>query len=350
MKKKIFDFENKNEVINFLNIVIEFKLTIFKIILFFCIIGLVIGFISPNLYTATSTFLPQTSKSESLNSIGGLAALAGLDLGSASSSSDIPASLYPNVLYSIPFKREILMSKIFINSDSITYKDYLLNQKNGFFYNLRKRIFKEEFKIESESQPTAPSNSIIKLTEDEIKTVNMLEDIVLIETNEKVGYVSLKVIDKDPFVAAQIAKNIEQKLQNKIIDFRIQNSKSLYNFTEEQLEIKKNDFFRVQEELAYFVDRNQNVTSSGYLIKLNRLQAEFDLANTIYSELAKQKEQAAIQLNKDTPIFTIIEEVSIPNEKSSPNRLLLIIIFGLIGLVVSIFYILLKKGFFNNYI
>jgi uncharacterized protein involved in exopolysaccharide biosynthesis len=63
------------------------------------------------------------------------------------------------------------------------------------------------------------------------------------------------------------------------------------------------------------------------------LQAEFDLVNTVYSELAKQKEQAAIQLSKDTPTFSVLDPVKVPKEKTGPKKSLYVLGTFFIGLI-----------------
>jgi len=46
-------------------------------------------------------------------------------------------------------------------------------------------------------------------------------------------------------------------------------------------------------------------------------------------------EQAKIQVKKDTPVFTIIEPVTVPSEKSKPNRLMILFIWFFLGGVVG---------------
>lgn len=70
--------------------------------------------------------------------------------------------------------------------------------------------------------------------------------------------------------------------------------------------------------------------------ELQRLEAEYNFAFNIYTELAKQLEQAKLQVSKDTPVFSIIEPVTVPAEKSAPKRPLILIIFTFIGLVVAL--------------
>ena len=59
--------------------------------------------------------------------------------------------------------------------------------------------------------------------------------------------------------------------------------------------------------------------------------------------MASQVEQAKLQVNKDTPVFTTIKPVTIPYERSAPKRSQIVIIFGLLGFVLSCGYVLVKE-------
>ncbi len=49
------------------------------------------------------------------------------------------------------------------------------------------------------------------------------------------------------------------------------------------------------------------------------LTNEYNLTYSVYSELAKQMEQAKIAVNETTPILTIVEPVVVPIERSKPK-------------------------------
>jgi len=59
------------------------------------------------------------------------------------------------------------------------------------------------------------------------------------------------------------------------------------------------------------------------------------LIYSVYSELAKQLEQAKIQVKQDTPVFTIIEPISVPIKKSKPNRPMILLIWLFLGGVLG---------------
>jgi len=63
------------------------------------------------------------------------------------------------------------------------------------------------------------------------------------------------------------------------------------------------------------------------------------LAFSVYGEIAKQLENAKIRVKEDTPIFSIIEPVTIPLEKSKPRRVLILMIWFFLGGVFGICWI-----------
>ena len=124
--------------------------------------------------------------------------------------------------------------------------------------------------------------------------------------------------------------------------FISQSARNNLDFIKRQYEIKKQEFEEIQDSIAIFKDQNLNITSTLYQNQLTRLQSQFTVISTVFQELAGQVEQAKIQVNKDTPIFTIIEPVSVPLERSKPKRAMMIIIGALLGSMFSVGWVLVK--------
>jgi uncharacterized protein involved in exopolysaccharide biosynthesis len=307
----------------------------------FAIFGGIIGFLTPATYTASSTFLPQTSQLGGglSGSLGGLASLAGINLNAPMAGGEIPPTMYEKVLASEPFKKRLLAANIVIEGDSLEYGTYLANQPSSVLGSIKEYTLGLPSKIiEAISGGTkevgeAANGGLKTLTDDEYELHKDLEGKITLTADKKEGVVSISVIDGDPLVAAQIAQVTETALQDWIIEHKIKNAKAQYDFIERQFEAKQKEFYSIQEQLANYTDRNQNVLAASYLTRLDRLQAEFDLVNTVYSELAKQKEQAAIQLSKDTPTFSVLDPVKVPKEKTGPKKSLYILGTFFIGLV-----------------
>ena len=132
-------------------------------------------------------------------------------------------------------------------------------------------------------------------------------------------------------------------MQKKIIEFKVKSSKELLDFTTNQYNEKKNAFEKLQDQRAVFVDKNINISSTLFQNKLSRIESELNIAQTVVQQLASQVEQAKLQVNKDTPVFTTINPVTVPFEKSAPKRSLTVIIFLFLGFVLSSGYILIRE-------
>jgi uncharacterized protein involved in exopolysaccharide biosynthesis len=332
---------------------------ILTIAFIFAILGGIVGFLIPATYTATSKFLPQTSQANGglSGSLGGLASLAGINLGSGvGGGGEITPALFATVLASSPFQKRILDSKISVNGDSITYRTYLENQPSSGLSTIQKytiglpgTILSLFSKTKLSTASVVDSLGLVPLADKEYSLRNSLPAKINLTNDDKIGYISLSVVEGDPLIAAQVAKVTEEILQDWIIEYKIKNAKAQYDFIEKQFQNKQKEFFSIQEQLANYTDRNQNVLAASYLTRLDRLQAEFDLVNTVYSELAKQKEQAAIQLNKDTPTFSVLDPVKVPKEKTGPKKLIYILGAFFIGLICAVGWALGKKPFKEFY-
>ena len=343
-KNKHYD-EDSLDLIELFSKLWNRKNSIIKTTLIFSLFGFILSLSLSNIYTASSTFYPHYEKSDfsQSSSLKNLAGLAGIDLGSESLE-NVPPTLYPNIIASPLFKIEILDSKISLNGNELTYREYLINKKDQFIF---KKILLYPINFISKLFPKNKAEiniEILQLSDEEFDLHELLSDNILIELNDMEGFLELSVKDYNPIVASQIAKTANEILQKNIIDFKLKNLNDTYNFVSSQLEIAKKNFYQLQDSLALFNDRNINIKSDLFFNQYSRIESEYIISKNIYNELALNKEKSAIEVKKNTPIFTIIKPVVIPNKKSEPIRGLIIIIFSTLGFFGSSIYILIKSS------
>ena len=259
--------------------------------------------------------------------------MAGIDLGSSSTGGDIPPQLYPKIVSSIPFHLEILGTVINWENGNGRYGDYL--HKDIDDSSSLDIINLNSLGIEPDGKDVWNISELVH------SLIEKSKSNIKIETNRD-GYVKISVNDKEPHVAAQIAKAAEQALQQRIIDYKIASTELLYEFTRNQWLQKRAEFYGIQDSLARFSDKNQNITSSYAQNERKRLETRYDILNSVYSELWSQKEQTALQLKRDTPIFTIIDPVIVPNRKSSPQRFAIVLLISSLAFVFSASYFFIK--------
>ena len=77
------------------------------------IIGLVIAFSIPKEYTTTVKLMPETNNTASkMGNLGGLAAMAGIDINSGNSQDAISPEVYPDIVHSTPFLLELFPQEV----------------------------------------------------------------------------------------------------------------------------------------------------------------------------------------------------------------------------------------------
>ncbi|MDB0043220.1 Wzz/FepE/Etk N-terminal domain-containing protein [Flavobacteriaceae bacterium] len=342
--------EDEIDLIKLFKKVYDEKKLILKVALFAVFFGIVYALFQPNEFTSSTTFIPQLSSGIKTggSSLGGLASLAGINLGGMESSSEFPPTLYPQVVESVGFKLDMLNSIVNLNDEEILVRDYFSNQ--GFSFSILDIIKKYTIGLPSlvlsffNSQDVAPSKSEIYSVKQEDKNLfNHISGAMSLSINDKEGFITISFTNTDKSIAAQLTQITQNLLQEKIIEFKNQSSNEMLEFAIKQYEENKNTYEKLQDERAIFVDKNINISSSLFQNKLDRIESEVNISESIVQQLASQVEQAKLQVNKDTPVFTTIQPVTIPFERSAPNRSLLVIVFGFFGIVVSVGYVLVKE-------
>ena len=319
---------------------------VIKTTILFAFLGVILALVSPTKYTASSTFVPQSSKGQTNSSLGGLASLAGINLSAIMSNDpqEISPSLYPQIAESIPYRLALLDATLESNT---SFRDYILAQSGGVaILPLLKKytiglpgLLRNKQTDNNENLDT----SLFQMTEKDKGLFEFLAQVVSIEVDDEEGLVSLSVELSDRIVAAQLAQAATELLQNYIIAFKSESARNNLDFINRQYESKQQEFEQIQDSIAVFKDQNLNITSTLYQNQLTRLESKFVVVSSVFQELAGQVEQAKIQVNKDTPIFTIIEPVSVPLERSSPKRTRMVIIWIFLGGVLSVGWVLVKS-------
>ena len=342
--------EDEIDLIELLKKVYLKKKFILKTSILAALFGIVYALFQPNEFTSSTTFIPQLSSGVKSggSSLSGLASLAGINIGSMESSSEFPPSLYPQVVNGIPFKLDLLSSNINLNGKEILVKDYFSNQ--GSSLNILGTIKKYTIGLPSlllgsfNAQDVAPSKSeIYSVSQEDQALFYAIEGVLSLSINDKEGFITISFTDNDKNIAAQITQIAQTLLQKKIIEFKNKSSKEMLDFAMKQYSEKKTSYEKLQDERAVFVDKNINISSSLFQNKLSRIESEVNISASIVQQLASQVEQAKLQVNKDTPVFTTIKPVTIPFERSAPKRSQIVLIFGFLGLVLSCGYVIVKE-------
>lgn len=324
---------NTNEInlVDLIKKLIKSRKLILYSSLIFSLIGVLVAFISPIKYSSNTVFIPQNQEVSS-SSLSGVASLVGINLGGGSYGTEIPLSIYPQILESVKFKR-LLLDKVIDEKNDFTLKSFIID-----YYSIKKDDDED--------------SSGLVMTKLEEECFEILSDEILsVSVNQKDGFVSIDAKLSVADYSARVAKFSREILQKIIIENKIESARQNLIFSEKQLIEKKIEFDELQSKLAYFSDSNLNAVNSFVINEKDKLEAEFQIINSVVTELSKQVEQAKLQVTKDTPVFSTIREAVIPNNRTSPKRTQLVLSFGLFGFISSCVCVIifepLKKLFEN---
>ena len=325
-----------------------------------CLLGVIIAFASPVEYTSSCTLLPESQKSnmKNLGGFAGLAGLAGVDLGSLSGGGVVlKPDLYPALANSLPFMLEIMNDTIYfekLNLRMTSYYYFKEIEKPTFFDYIKRYTIGLPKKIKGwlseEAEPKDFTSDFYRISKADWKIIENFRNRISINVKDKKGVIEVDIKMPDPYAAAEIAKKIEVKLTQAVIDYKTNKAVKNLEFVENAYKEAKARFENMQKKLAIARDRNAYVNTSMGKIGLEKIEHEFDLAFEVYKGLATQVEQAKIGVKEETPVFTVLEPVRVPNDKASPKRGMMLMISLLLGVLLSSIYILIKKHFLTSFI
>ena len=174
-------------------------------------------------------------------------------------------------------------------------------------------------------------NTLKYYTKDEYACAGAIGKVVTMTLEEKKGYITITTNMSEALAAAQLCQITFDLLGKYVTEFKIDKAKTQMQFIQERYDEKKADYEAKQLALASFQDANRVISSAKARTELERLTSEYEMANTIYTEMAKQLLQADIQVKEDTPVLTAVKPVVVPYKKAKPQRAKILVIWTFLG-------------------
>ncbi len=322
---------------------------IIKITILFMIVGILAAIISPKAYTAGCEIVPQTSNSQSGN-LSTLAQLAGIRVNNTGSASTLSPYVYENIMKSVPFRKDLMYTKFHFSefAEPITLYDYYMNpeyNKPTFVDHLKRYTIGLPGLIigalrgeqeQTEGTPLEIHPDITTLTREEAICSGIIDNLIAYNLDDKNGYISISVQMPEPLAAAELAQAVTDQLQEYVKRYKIEKVQDNLNFVEERYNEVKAQMEDLQNRRAAFMDSNYNITTAAARVQQERLNTEYTITSTVYTDLAAQLEQARINVKENTPILTVIKPVSVPVEKSKPARAKIVVIVTFLGAIMGI--------------
>ncbi|WP_265767728.1 Wzz/FepE/Etk N-terminal domain-containing protein [Fodinibius salsisoli] len=332
------------------------RILIAKIVGAFLVLGLLVALLSPKEYSTSATLMPEAQSSQGaasslLNQYGGLLGIGG-GAASAGQEGTIPPQLYPNVVESLPFQVELMNTPVRFASYDTTATPHL------FFSEVRSPSILSYlnplkilglFRGEEEEGPVITKvdrDSVLHLSKEQMETVKKMRQRLSVGVDQETGVISVSSEFPDPQAAAEVGQAGIKLLKEYMREYRTQKATKDLEFVEEQVEKARERFEEAQDKLAQFRDNNLSLATAKAQTREQELQSQYDLAFNLYNSLNQQLQQARLQLQEQTPVFSVLQPVSVPLNDNTSGFLILMV-SGILGGIIALGWVLVQSWWQN---
>lgn len=296
------------------------RMQIVKITAISVVIGVVVALITPKKYTVRTLLAPESTRSQnSLASAATALGFGGINLEAESDA--LAVAIYPDIVASIPFVTQLLQTPVQMvgSKRTIPLTEYLQQRK--------------------EPIDTTAIDPFC-LTKRQSQLFAAVNKAVAVSTDKKSGVTTVSVTLKDPQVAAMVARQVTQNLQEYVSAYRTSKAEREAEYWEQLYQKRRQEYYQAQQSYADYVDANRRVALQSVLNERERLHSEKLLAHQLYTTVATQMQMARAKVEEVKPVFTIIEPATIPLRASSISRTMLVIRFAIAGVIVALLWVL----------
>lgn len=330
--------------------------TIIIITAAFLVLGLLYAAISPIEYRSEAKVLPEQQGSR--NQLGDLFQSYGgmLGLGDAGGLGSGPEGLspqvYPQIVQSLTFQEQMLRDTVYFEglASSVTLYNYFKDKVGPIWGSWTGSGTGEPdlSRLPPDLRSKLTANEINAFTEKELQVITELRQRIDLEFDTETGVISVTARMPDALASAQVCERAITLLTQYVREYRTRKAQNVLDFANEQFEIGRERFISAQNELAAFKDQNINLASEQAQSRQQYLQAEFDLAYSVYNNVAQKRIQARMNLEQNTPVFQTLQAADVPLEPAEPRWFSIIIFSVAAGLLVSFLYIAARM-IYDNY-
>lgn len=316
----------------------------------FVALGFIAAIAQTPKYTANCTFVPMSSSTRSSSSsLSSLAALAGINLGDMSASADLSPLIYPQLMDNVELKKELMRVPLHFKryEEPVSLYDLSTDPKyrRFTFATIKKYTIglpftilgairgQKELEVSSESGVT-DGESIPYLTLHERNVAKALSKMVNVSVDKKEGYLTVTSTMNEPLAAAELCQATFEILQKYIAEFKLTHAKANYGYVKERYEDVKQEYEEKQLALARFSDANKGMLSATAQIEKDKLNADFNVAYAVFTEMSKQLIQVEMKVKEDVPVLSSVKPVSVPAQKSN-SRSKTLMTWSFLGFVLG---------------
>ncbi|CAM4122045.1 Wzz/FepE/Etk N-terminal domain-containing protein [Pseudoalteromonas byunsanensis] len=255
----------------------------------FAVLGVAFALSKPNVYQAQVLLIPAANSSDSGSGLsgqfGGLAALAGVKLGGGADKSMLHLEHFQSRKFLTKFIAQHQLEKDIFAAEKIS------GDTGEIVYDQDKLA-----RLEPNAQNPASINYIYE---------QFIEDDFVLEANSKTGLVTLSVFHASPVIAKKLTDLLVQDINQ---------------------EIRKEEILDADKSIKYLEVALENTN----VLETKRM---------FYQLIEQQHRTKMLATVKEEYAFKVIDPSIVPERKYGPNRALIVVIFALVGGILSVCFV-----------
>ena len=301
------DFDDEIDLRELFYMLLEGKWIIFSVTSFISIIVLIYSLLLPNIYEAKAMLVPVNPSSGiagALGSYSGLAGIAGISLPAGGNEGNSAKAI--EKIRSLSFFENNILPNIQLPDlmavKSWNYKTNILNFDNSI-YDTSSNTWVRDYSYPQQQIPS-PQESF------EVYTTSHLS----LSEDKKSGFVSLSIKHQSPFVAKQWVELIVNEV---------------------------NSFYRQK-------DKVESEKAVSYLNQQISLTSLSEIKEALAQLLQEETKKLTLIEANQYYVFDYIDPPAVMEEKSEPNRSIIVIMCTLLGAMLGVILVVIKYNLFKE--
>ncbi len=285
------------------------------------VLGVIYALTATEIFSTSTAFILKTKGGGGGGSLGQLAAIAGINMGSNNNAD--PSDYLDIIIQDKEFIAKLYEKKWFFKGDSLPLEQIFELEPDTTISNWEYAFFMKKI------------NAVRK------------SGILSISKDVKTGILTMTSNAPDPQLAYDLNLFTINYISNYIRNSLKTQAKEKRIFIEERIKETKEELTKAENALAEFKERNLASIAPKVALEEGRLMRNVTLNQEIYIQFQKQYELTRIEELDDQALIQVVKSAEIPVVRSKPKRKLLVMIslstgmFSGIALILIIYAIII---------
>lgn len=356
---QMVDEKKKETVLDFTKLfhdLLKHKKLYFKVLSITFIVAAIILLGIPNYYKCVVKLSPEASSSSSRSGLASLASSFGVNIrGALGNTTDaLYPTLYPDLMNNVDFKTNLFKIPVTIEGNpeegvedrTMPYYDYLKNEQKNPWWSaaiggtLRWLVSLVKGDVPPQEEEINP----FRLTKEQTEILYLIDQKINCDVDQRTMIISIEVTDQNALICATMADSVRTCLQEFITDYRTSKARVDLNYYKKLLAEAQTKYEEARDNYAAFADSHRSVTSQSAQLQCTDLQNEMNLRQQVLQQVVERMQEAEMQVQAETPAFTVIQSATVPVIKSGPSRAKWCIIYLFLAFLCTTVWILYKEG------